>query len=233
MPAGKLTKVYSGKKINISALAKKVNKMSIQNKPEVKRKITKIFDLQNPSASFALTQSLATSRLLSNLVTGGNDSNIEGSKIFLKGIQLRFYINSPTALDGTGESAFGRLMMFSASSGALATRATPTSADVFVNPEGDITDLNAIVDKSKVRMHFDKRVALSTVKQRQIFMNKYIKINQHFQFAESNADVSGSVLGKNKDYYLAFVGGGINSSAVADVTLLQVSCEAVIYYTDV
>lgn len=105
-------------------------------RPEIKRKFVKVFDATTPSASYALTNNLTASRLLSNLLTGGNNGSIIGSKIFLKGILLRGqFSGDANALNTLGEFAVGRVFCFTASAGGLATRATPVIGDVLVSPK--------------------------------------------------------------------------------------------------
>ena len=97
-------------------------------RPEIKRRFVKVFDANTPSATFALTNNLPSSRLLSNFVTGGNNGSIIGSKIFLKGIKIKGqFSGDATALSTLGEFSVGRLFVYTASSGALGTRGTPTS----------------------------------------------------------------------------------------------------------
>lgn len=228
-------KKYKKSKKSYSSLVQKVNKMAVQNKPEVKRKFVQVFDSQAASANYALTQTLATSRILSTLVTGSNDSNVIGSKIFLKGIKVNWIVTtrdgSQDGINDISDICHARLMVFTASSSALATRATPVIGDILIAPEGDFSDLASMVDNRKVSMKMDKFVN-STSAKGVSRISKYIKINKQHTFADSNADISGSTLGKYTDWYLAFI-GSFAANATDIFATANVSCEVLIYYTDV
>lgn len=199
------------------------------SRPEIKRRFVKVFDATVPAASYALTNNLSTSRILSNIVTGGNDGSVIGSKIFIKGIRIKAQVSADATAEATlGEFSVCRLFLYTASSGALATRATPAITDVLVNDNADDSNISAMVDSRKVKMYLDKRMYLSTTRCVQ-YIDKYIKVNKVHTFAESNADISSSTLGRYLDWYVSFIGGG--SSGVA--TGPYVNLEVMIYYTDV
>jgi len=198
-------------------------------RPETKRKIVKVFDSTPITTNYGLVQNLGVSRVLSNLVSGDNDATITGSKIFIKGIQLRYFIrSSATGTDAT----WGQLRNFFFKAGnGLATRATPVIGDILIAPDASESDLAGMVDKNKITILHDKVSRVNNRGYSSVYYNRYIKINKTFTFADSQADITGSILGKHYDYYAAFMGGSVDEDGNVKEEIQQ-TLEAVIYYTD-
>jgi len=215
--------VSKGTQTEVKVLKKKVNKLYKEAMPENQSDYVVAFNATECPDNFALLNY----RISGMFESGSTDQLVKGNEIFIKGIKVRGFIQG-VGMSQDGDVQGTRMLVYTASSNALATDITPVAADLFKTASTTKSALNSMTESSVVSVKKDKRFA-QTLSSPINYINEYIKVNKKFKFA-TDGSINSAAKGKTHDWYISFLGGDIQGTSATDNPLIYLEIQ--VFFTD-